>query len=172
MAKIQGKTLAGMLGSSAAAATLLATLTMYEGKKNVGYKDPAGIPTKCMGDTKDVVVGKFYSDEQCRASLEGQAISHLSGVLRCTPKINGMQLLAAGSFAYNVGETAYCKGLIAKRFNAGDIKGGCAAFTQTYVDKKTGKRLIAYSTARGIPLRGLVIRRQSERALCEQDLKK
>ena len=171
MAKVGNRTLAGMLGSAAAASLLVTTLTVYEGKKNVGYRDPAGIPTKCMGDTKDVVVGKFYTDEQCRNSLEQQAISHLSGVVRCTPKIKGMQLLAAGSFAYNVGETAYCRGLIAKKFNAGDLKGGCAAFTQTYRDKN-GKVQIAYTTARGIPLRGLVVRRQSERKLCEQDLPK
>jgi lysozyme len=59
---------------------LLDGLTQWEGKKNVGYFDIVGIPTACMGDTNNVVVGKFYSDTECRARLEQQAIIHISEV--------------------------------------------------------------------------------------------
>jgi len=33
-----------------------------------------------MGDTNNGVVGKFYSDTECRARLEQQAIIHISEV--------------------------------------------------------------------------------------------
>ena len=89
-------TIAGVMGSAALAAALLGGLTQWEGKKNVGYLDIVGIPTACMGDTNNVVVGKFYSDAECRARLEQQAIVHVSEVKRCTPSIGGGQLVAAG----------------------------------------------------------------------------
>lgn len=151
------KTLAGVMGSASAAALLLATLTGYEGKRNVGYRDIVGIPTTCMGDTRDVVVGKFYSDAECQARLSAQAIVHVAEVKRCTPAITGNQLVAAGSLAYNIGGGAYCGSTIARRFNAGDLRGGCNAF-------------LAWNRAGGRVIAGLARRREGERALCLKGL--
>jgi len=153
-------TLAALIGGTGAA-LLLGTLTTFEGKKNVGYRDIAGIPTACMGDTRDVVVGKFYSDAECQARLERQAAAHVGEVLRCTPRIAGNQLVAAGSLAYNIGGAAYCRSTVARRFNAGDLRGGCDA-------------MLAWDKARvgGVvrPVKGLTTRRQAERAICLKGL--
>jgi lysozyme len=157
MAVAKGKTLAGALGSAASAALLLATLTGYEGKRNVGYRDIVGIPTACMGDTKDVVVGKFYSDAECQMRLERQALVHVTEVQRCTPTITGNQLVAAGSLAYNIGGSAYCRSTVARRFNAGDRRGACNAF-------------LAWNRAGGRVVAGLARRREGERTLCLKGL--
>lgn len=148
-------TIAGVMGSAALAAALLGGLTQWEGKKNVGYLDIVGIPTACMGDTNNVVVGKFYSDAECRARLEQQAIVHVSEVKRCTPSIGGGQLVAAGLLAYNIGGPAYCKSTVDRMFDAGNIRAGCDAF-----------RL--WIKAGGKVVRGLVNRREFERTLCLQ----
>ena len=148
-------TIAGVMGSTALAAALLSGLTRWEGKKNVGYLDIVKIPTACMGDTNDVVVGKFYSDAECRARLERQAIVHVSEVKRCTPSIGGGQLVAAGLLAYNIGGAAYCKSTVDRMFDAGKIRAGCDAFRM-------------WNKAGGKVVRGLVNRREFERTLCLQ----
>lgn len=148
-------TIAGVMGSAALASALLGGLTQWEGKKNVGYLDIVGIPTACVGDTNNVVVGKFYSDAECRARLEQQAIVHVNEVKRCTPSIGGGQLVAAGLLAYNIGGAAYCKSTVDRMFDAGKIRAGCDAFRM-------------WNKAGGKIVRGLVNRREFERTLCLQ----
>ncbi|MBN3816266.1 lysozyme [Paraburkholderia sp. Se-20369] len=165
MANVPKKTLAGVVGA-AAAALLVSVVPKFEGVKLIGYRDPIGIPTKCMGDTTNVVVGQRYSDAECRESLERQLISHAEPVLKCTPGLKGhtYQLAAAVSFAYNVGPAAYCGSTTAKRFNAGDWRGACRALNEADNGRPQ------WVTAGGRVLPGLVQRRAEERALCERDL--
>ncbi|OJA81023.1 glycosyl hydrolase [Burkholderia ubonensis] len=165
MANVPKKTLVGVVGA-ATAALLFSIVPKFEGTKLVGYLDPVGIPTKCMGDTTNVVVGQRYSEAECRESLERQLIAHAEPVLKCTPSLKGhtYQLAAAVSFAYNVGTSAYCGSATAKRFNAGDWRGACRAMNQSDV----GRPQWVYSDGRMLP--GLVKRRAEERALCERDL--
>lgn len=159
------KTLVGVVGA-AAAALLLSVVPKFEGVVLRGYLDPAGIPTKCMGDTHDVVVGKRYSDAECRESLEKQLIVHAEPVLKCTPGLKGRtyQLGAAVSFAYNIGVGAYCGSTTARRFNTGDFRGACKAMNES----DNGKA--QWVTSRGRVLPGLVKRRADEREICERGL--
>ncbi|CAJ6385736.1 gp24 [Burkholderia pseudomallei] len=153
MAKLPKKTLAGVVGAIAAG-VLTVIVPKFEGVKLAGYLDPVGIPTKCMGDTRDVIV------------LETQLIAHAEPVLRCTPglKDRPYQLAAAVSFAYNVGANAYCASTTARRFNAGDLRGACRAINEADDGRPQ------WVTARGRVLPGLVKRRAEERAICERGL--
>ncbi|WP_205169115.1 lysozyme [Burkholderia sp. LMG 13014] len=165
MANVPKKTLAGVVGA-AAAALLFSTVPKFEGTKLVGYLDPIGIPTKCTGDTTNVVVRQRYSEAECRASLETQLIAHAEPVLKCTPSLKGhtFQLGAAVSWAYNIGAAAYCGSTTAKRFNAGDWRGACKAMNESDSGRPQ------WVTAGGRVLPGLVKRRAEERALCERGL--
>ena len=138
---------------------LIASIPADEGMVMRGYRDPVGIPTKCMGDTTDVIVGKVYSRAECDASMITQLIKHSKPVLACAPGLAGRtnQLWAAISWAYNVGTGAFCRSVAAKRFNAGDMRGGCNALSKPI-------------TARGRVLRGLVLRRQREVSTCLKGL--
>lgn len=159
------KTLAGVVGAGAAA-ILLVIVPNFEGTIFKGYRDPIGIATKCMGDTKDVVVGKDYTKGECQESLETGLISHAEPVLKCTPALKGRtyQLAAAVSWAYNIGTGAYCSSTTARRFNAGDFRGGCRAMNES----DSGHPQWVYAGGKVLP--GLVKRRAAERALCEKDL--
>lgn len=150
--------LAGLVGAGAAA-ILLVTVPKHEGTVLKGYLDPIGIPTKCMGDTTGVIVGKVYTAQECQESLERQLHAHAGPVLACTPHIKGNDRITAASvsLAYNIGTSAYCKSSIAMKFRAGDFKGGCAGFS-------------AWVYAGGKKWPGLVKRRADERALCEAGL--
>ena len=154
------KTLAGVVGA-AAAAILFVIVPSYEGEILTTYKDPAGIDTVCYGDTTPemAIPGATYTREECMRALEKALVTHAEPVLRCTPGLKGhpKQLAAAVSLAYNIGPNAYCRSTVARRFNAGDWAGACAAFEM-------------WNRAGGKVLKGLVRRRADERRLCETDL--
>lgn len=147
------KTLAGVLGSAALAALAMAGLTTWEGKRNVAYRDIVGVATACRGTTKGVQMGRVYTDAQCDAMDEASAVEHAEGVRRCTPSLGGNQLVAATLLTYNIGVGGYCGSTAARRFNAGDMKGGCDAF-------------LMWNRAGGKVVQGLVNRRAYERRLC------
>ena len=159
------KTLVGVVGA-ATAALLYCFVPRFEGMVHRGYVDPSGIPTKCYGDTRDVVVGKKYRDDECRASLEDQLIAHAKPVLKVTPSLRDhpFQLAAATSFAYNIGVANYAASTTARRFNTGDWKGACRAINESDDGKPQ------WVTSNGKILPGLVRRRAQERALCEKGL--
>lgn len=144
---------------AACAMILVNTVPKYEGVRYVGYVDPVGIPTKCMGDTSNVVVGQTYSVADCMDSLSKQLIEHAQPVLACTPDLANRpeQLSAAVSLAYNIGAGAYCNSNIAKAFNAGNWLAACKLFPE-------------YDMAGGKVLPGLVTRRNDEMQTCEVGL--
>jgi len=158
-------TLVTLVGG-AAAAILLTIVPGFEGTRLIGYRDPVGIPTKCAGDTRDVVVGRRYTAEECRISLEEQLVLHAGPVMACVPALAGRtyQAAASVSFAYNIGVGAFCRSTAARRMNAGDWRGGCRAFNEDDAGRPQ------WVTAAGIRLPGLVRRRAEERALCETGL--
>lgn len=123
------------------------------------YRDIVGVWTICDGDTNNVRPGMVETPEGCRQRLEAQLVAHAEPVLACTPDLRNRpdQLAAAVSLAYNIGTGAYCRSTVARRFNAGDWRGGCDAFL---LWTKAGGRVVA----------GLERRRRDERAICLRGL--
>lgn len=148
--------LSGTLGGVAAAA-LLATLALWEGKSNDPYQDIVGVWTVCYGETR--VNMRRYSDAECEDMLAEAAGEFSAGVLKRNPELRGRpyQLAAASSLAYNIGIGAYRGSTAAKRFSRRDWKGGCEA-------------LRWWNKAGGRVVRGLVNRRNAEYRLCMTDL--
>jgi lysozyme len=151
----------GLAGSAAVAlAMAVASLKIDEGKRSIDYLDIARVPTACYGHTgADVRVGRVRSDAECEAILTGDAARHLQGVLRCTPALHDRpyQLAAATRLAFNIGVSGYCGSIAARRFGAGNWRGGCDAFLSW--DK-------ARVSGRLVRVRGLTLRRERERAQC------
>jgi len=136
------------------------------------YLDIVGVPTACDGITtyqgKPLKAGMRFTEQQCAAMLEEELVKHAIGVMKCTP---GLALssdprvekrregprFAAVSGAYNFGVGNYCGSTARKRFNAGDLMGGCEALTWW---NKAGGRVI----------KGLVARRAREAKVCREGL--
>lgn len=123
------------------------------------YADIVGVWTICDGDTKGVRRGMVETEAGCTARLERQLVAHAAPVLKCVPGLKGRdnQLVASVSLAYNIGTGGFCRSTAARRFNAGNWRGGCDAF-------------LMWDKAGGKPVRGLTLRRQRERALCLKGL--
>lgn len=142
-------------GGGIAVALLLAVplVAKWEGKRNDPYVDIVGVKTVCFGETR--VAMRRYSDAECTAMLQEAVKGFAEPVARCTPMIANRpyQLAAASSLAYNIGINAYCRSTADRRFDAGDLKGGCAA-------------LKFWNKAGGRFVQGLANRRADEYRLC------
>lgn len=152
--------LLALLGT--AAPLVLDEVATHEGYVPEAYKDPIGIWTKCFGDTYDVTPGQTYTFEQCLESLNRQVYRHAAPVLKCVPTLADQHdkvKTAMISMAYNIGTGGFCRSNVAKKANAGDWEGACRHMAKIY------------TTAGGVTLRGLVIRRQTESNLCLEGVK-
>lgn len=165
--KVPGKLVASaaliaLLGAGAAQ-LLTDNVADFEGYVPEGYLDPVGIPTKCFGDIRDVVVGQPYSFEECTRSLNEQLINHAGPILKCVEGLNEAPdevKAASASMAYNIGVTGFCTSSVARYFNNGEWERGCRRMAEIY------------KTAKGKELPGLVKRRKTESDLCLKGLER
>lgn len=156
-----GTRLVGAAGALTAVGILcVAVVAKHEGLRTAAYRDPVGIPTVCFGETRGVKMGDKYTVAQCKDMLGKRLMEFEDGVERCIKNpaaIPDKSWVVFISFAYNVGTGAFCKSSVARKANAGDLRGACDA-------------LLAWTKAGGRTLKGLVTRRQQERKLCLEGL--
>lgn len=150
--------LAAIVGAVSAAALLTLTPS-FEGTRRTTYKDLGGILTYCTGATEDAQWGKTYTPEQCRAQLDRDLERHAEGISRCIhmDKLTDGQKTAYVDAAFNIGVAAFCGSSMARKTNAGDMRGGCDA-------------LLMWNRVGGKEIAGLTRRRQAERELCLKGL--
>lgn len=154
--------LAALLGASA----LVAVYEPAPGDKRLkAYQDFGGVWTICDGHTKGVHPGMVATHAECDQWRMDDLEDAAKVVDRCINAPNPHQRGALISFAYNVGpggkgvKDGLCvlksgrEPYIRRMANAGQWQEACDG-------------LLAWTKAAGIELRGLVKRRQDERALC------
>ena len=157
---ISARAVGGTAAVAAALTLAIAGLREDEGKRNTSYVDIAGVATTCFGHTgPDVRAGQHRTDAECETVLRQDAQAHLAGALACSPELAARpaQLAAVTRLTFNIGVAGYCRSSIARHFAAGRWREGC-------------DRFLAFRFAGGRPVRGLLLRRQRERALCRTGL--
>lgn len=142
--------------SGALTAAAVALVGAWEGLRTVAYRDVVGIPTVCFGETRGVEMGNRYTVEECKAMLGDALIEFETGMRACLTNpdsIPAKPYVAFLSLSYNIGTRAFCGSTVARRANAGDIKGACNAIP-------------AWNRAGGRVVKGLVNRRAEEQRIC------
>lgn len=173
------KTLGAVIGASAAAILLgLGNQTgfteRFEGMVKYGYFDPIGVPTKCAGDTYNVVIGKRYTDAECRESLEQGLIKHATPVLKCAPYLTNKPFALAMAVDHNYHFGTFCGTSIDSAFKRGDYVTGCKRFNENaagepqwiFVKDKPIKHPNGQITYTYKVLPGLVKRAAARREVC------
>lgn len=142
-------------GALTLAITLLGGPDGLEGRRYVPYRDVAGVLTVCDGHTgPDIVSNKTYSDRECDILLRADLKPVQADVdSLITVPLSEYQRAALYSFAFNTGTDAFSRSSLLKRLNAGDKAGAC-------------NELRRWVLAGGRKWRGLMKRRETERALC------
>jgi lysozyme len=140
-------------------AAAIALIKEFEGFRAETYLDSAGIPTIGYGTTAAAGVGivpkpgmrisEPDAEEYLHAALSRFA-AKVAPLLKREPTEN--QYGAMMSLAYNIGPTGFARSSVLKRFNEGNIPAAADAF-------------LLWNKAGGKVLRGLVRRREAERAL-------
>lgn len=146
------------LGVAAAVAAALAVPA--EGLRQVAYYDPPGILTVCYGSTTNVVKGKVYSLEECRARLDADMMGAVVQVDRCAPEAPPAVLAAFSDAVYNLGPTIACNpqaSTAARMLAAKDWAGACNQLPRW--DKARIAGVL-------VSLPGLSKRRAAERDVC------
>ena len=153
--------------------TGLALVRGFEGLRLAGYLDAVKIPTIGWGHTEmaggviryedgttttKVIVGKRISEAEAKR-LKAQDMGQFErGVEKAlTRKPSQYQFDAMVALAFNIGVGAFAKSSVCRKFNAGDIQGAANAF-------------LMWTKAGGQVLKGLVRRREAERALFLGDI--
>jgi len=153
--------LSGAVGSAFIGLAILIVapvIERWEGTRTDPYRDIVGVWTVCTGETR--VAMRRYTPAECKAMLDRTlAADWAPAVLRAVPGLQDRpyQFAAAISLTYNIGESAFARSSVARRFNAGDWRGGCDAF-------------LFWVNAGGKRVPGLVRRREAERRLCLTNL--
>ena len=143
----------------AAGVALAATLlTGFEGVKTYAYRDPVGIPTVCMGETRGVKIGDHYTLAECKAMATARVAEFAAGVdAALTVDVSDKTYASFVSWSYNLGIGAF-KSKISPLVNSGHVMDACT-------------KMGLYVYAHGIKLPGLVTRRREEVALCLDGLR-
>lgn len=150
-ARIVGGTLAGALAIASG------LVVKWEGTRYHAYQDPIGVWTICEGHTRGIKAGDTATPEQCAQYREQDMLEAATSVARCiyAPMTEG-QFAALVDATYNLGPRVVCGSTLQRKANAGDMPGACA-------------ELARWINAGGRPMRGLVLRRSDERAMCWPD---
>jgi len=151
----------GIVGAVAAVAVSAAGVMFIgdrEGKRNEPYRDIAGVWTVCYGSTgAHVLEGGTRTDEECVSLLDEDLNRFEAAVNRCTPVPKTQpQFDALVSLSFNIGEQAYCRSTLARKFNEGDTLGAADQFLVWNKARINGTL---------VTVRGLTLRRQAERTL-------
>lgn len=132
-----------------------------EGLRQYAYYDPPGILTVCYGHTgADVVKGKRYSLEQCRALLNADMTAAIATVERCAPGLPENVLAAFADAVFNIGQRIACdtaSSTAARLLKAGRIEEACNQLPRWNKSRIAGVL---------VELPGLTKRRAKEQALC------
>ena len=128
----------------------------------IPYKDPVGILTVCRGVTgPEVQPGRTYTEAQCAAM---EAIHYINAeraarrLFPAYPTYNEWQQASIIDWLYNLGvNDATMNSTLRRKFNSGDIAGGCREMVKWVNGRVKGKLQ---------RLNGLVTRREATQEIC------
>lgn len=133
-------------------------LKKWEGCRLTAYRDSVGVLTIGYGLTSaagiiKVTEGLTITQEQADEYLVKALVKYEAAVKKALTRApNENQYSAMVSLCYNIGPGAFAKSSVVRLFNEGDAKGAADAFRM-------------WNKAGGKVLKGLVSRREDERAL-------
>ena len=124
----------------------------FESFRGKAYLCPAGVWTIGWGSTgPGIVKGVVWTQAQCDARLEQDALVYASGAANLSPVLyfDDAKLCAIADFCYNLGVSRYKISTLRKRVNEGDWAGAVS-------------ELLKWTRGGGRVLPGLVARRKAE----------
>lgn len=152
------------VGSLSLTAAGLISIATWEGFKGEAYIPvPGDVPTIGFGSTEGVKLGQTVTVPEALKLLQRDVVRAERAVKSCVRvKLTQGYYDVLVSFAYNIGETAFCSSTLVKRLNKLDYEGACREILRwDKVRVTTDSGEISYVT-----VKGLTNRRKNESNAC------
>lgn len=100
---LRTKVVAALTGATMLGGAITGVIKHNEGLSLTAYKDSAGVPTICYGETKGVKMGQRATLSDCQKQLIQSAGEHAKALDGLPMQLSDVALLGALDFTYNVG---------------------------------------------------------------------
>lgn len=133
---LRTKVIAALAGATMLGGAITDVVQHNEGLSLTAYKDSAGIPTICYGETKGVKMGQRATLSDCQKQLIESAGEHAKALDGLPMQLSDVALIGSVDFIYNVGVAGF-NGSAVKRHlkNLDYTAAGKAALAWRYISK-------------------------------------
>lgn len=104
---LRTKVIAALTGATMLGGAITGVVQHNEGLSLTTYKDSAGIPTICYGETKGVKMGQRASLSDCQRQLIESAGEHAKALNGLPMQLSDVALVGSVDFIYNVGVAGF-----------------------------------------------------------------
>ena len=124
---VSNKVKAALAGATLLGGSIAAVIQHNEGLSLTAYKDSAGVPTICYGETKGVQMGQKRTLTQCQEQLIQSAGEHAKALDGLPMTLTDVQLLGALDLTYNIGISGFKNSTVKRKLMQGDTRGAAQA---------------------------------------------
>lgn len=104
---LRARVIAALAGATMLGGAITEVVQHNEGLSLTAYKDSAGIPTICYGETKGVKMGQRASLSDCQQQLIESAGAHARALDGLPMQLSDVVLIGSVDFTYNVGVAGF-----------------------------------------------------------------
>lgn len=134
---LRNKIVGALAGASLLGGGITAVIQNNEGYSSTAYRDSAGVPTICYGETKGVQMGQRRSLSDCQKQLIQSAGEHAKALVGLSESLPDVVLLGSLDLAYNVGVAGFNSSTPKRELTKGNYKAaGKAVLEWRYISKK------------------------------------
>lgn len=104
---LRTKVIAALTGATMLGGAITGVVQHNEGLSLTAYKDSAGVPTICYGETKGVKMGQRATLSDCQKQLIESAGEHAKALDGLPMQLSDVALIGSVDFIYNVGVAGF-----------------------------------------------------------------
>ncbi|QJT70511.2 endolysin [Klebsiella virus 2019KP1] len=104
---LRTKVVAALTGATMLGGAITGVIQHNEGLSLTAYKDSAGIPTICYGETKGVKMGQRATLSDCQKQLIQSAGEHAKALDGLPMQLSDVSLTGSLDFTYNIGVSGF-----------------------------------------------------------------
>lgn len=137
---LRNKIVGALAGASILGGGITTVIQNNEGYSSTAYRDSAGVPTICYGETKGVQMGQKRSLSDCQKQLIGSAGEHAKALAGLPESLPDVVLLGSLDMAYNVGVYGFSNSTTKRKLMQGDYRAAGQAVLQWKYITLNGKK--------------------------------
>lgn len=133
---LRTKVIAALTGATVLGGAITGVVQHNEGLSLTTYKDSAGVPTICYGETKGVKMGRRATLSDCQKQLIESAGEHAKALDGLPMQLSDVALVGSVDFIYNVGVAGFNSSSVKRHLKNPDYAAaGKAVLDWRYISK-------------------------------------